>query len=40
VIQLGLVSRRNCFTPSAEARLATYGWSGNVRELQNRLERA
>jgi DNA-binding NtrC family response regulator len=28
------------FHPSAEARLATYGWPGNARELQNRLERA
>jgi DNA-binding NtrC family response regulator len=28
------------FHPSAEARLATYGWPGNVRALQNRLERA
>jgi len=28
------------FTPEAERALAAYGWPGNIRELQNAIERA
>jgi DNA-binding NtrC family response regulator len=30
----------SAFTPSARAALAEYGWPGNIRELQNVIERA
>ncbi|RPJ37958.1 MAG: sigma-54-dependent Fis family transcriptional regulator, partial [Deltaproteobacteria bacterium] len=37
---VSFVKKFSGFTPSAQAALQGYGWPGNIRELQNVIERA